>query len=109
MEGIVGLGRMGSAIARRLIEAGHHVKVYNRTRSRSEALKQAGASGEAVITMLADDPAVEVVVFGPHGVLQGLGKKSGAYLNEHHHRGTVGRGPSRRGPTLPRRAGIRPA
>ncbi|MEA2737888.1 MAG: hypothetical protein QOH05_1195 [Acetobacteraceae bacterium] len=82
--GIVGLGRMGSAIARRLIEAGHQVKVYNRTRNRAETLKTAGAiiadspadasSGEVVITMLADDPAVEAVVFGPHGVSQGLGK-----------------------------------
>jgi 3-hydroxyisobutyrate dehydrogenase-like beta-hydroxyacid dehydrogenase len=82
--GIIGLGRMGGAIASRLIAAGHQVKVYNRTRSRAEALKTAGAiiadspadasSGEAVITMLADDPAVEAVVFGPQGVLQGLGK-----------------------------------
>jgi 3-hydroxyisobutyrate dehydrogenase-like beta-hydroxyacid dehydrogenase len=82
--GIVGLGRMGSAIARRLIEAGHQVKVHNRTPSRAEALKTVGAviadspadasSGEVVITMLADDPAVEAVVFGPQGVFQGLGK-----------------------------------
>jgi 3-hydroxyisobutyrate dehydrogenase-like beta-hydroxyacid dehydrogenase len=82
--GIVGLGRMGSAIARRLIEAGHQVKVHNRTPGRAETLKTAGAviadspadasSGEVVITMLADDPAVEAVVVGPHGVLQGLGK-----------------------------------
>jgi 3-hydroxyisobutyrate dehydrogenase-like beta-hydroxyacid dehydrogenase len=82
--GVIGLGRMGGAIARRLIAAGHPVKVYNRTRSRAEALKTEGAviadspadasSGEAVITMLADDPAVEAVVFGPHGVVQGLGK-----------------------------------
>jgi 3-hydroxyisobutyrate dehydrogenase-like beta-hydroxyacid dehydrogenase len=82
--GVIGLGRMGSAIASRLLGAGHKVKVYNRTRSRAEALKAAGAivadspadtsSSEAVITMLADDPAVEAVVFGPKGVLQGLGK-----------------------------------
>jgi 3-hydroxyisobutyrate dehydrogenase-like beta-hydroxyacid dehydrogenase len=82
--GIVGLGRMGSAIARRLIEAGHQVKVHNRTPSRAETLKIAGAviadspadasSGDVVITILADDPAVEAAVFGPHGVFQGLGK-----------------------------------
>ena len=36
--GIIGLGRMGSAIARRLIKAGHDVTVYNRTRSRAEPL-----------------------------------------------------------------------
>jgi 3-hydroxyisobutyrate dehydrogenase-like beta-hydroxyacid dehydrogenase len=84
--GIIGLGRMGSAIARRLIEAGHHVTVYNRTRSRAETLKADGAAiadspagastGEATITMLADDAAVEAVVFGHDGVLQGLTKKA---------------------------------
>jgi 3-hydroxyisobutyrate dehydrogenase-like beta-hydroxyacid dehydrogenase len=82
--GFIGLGRMGSAIAHRLIAAGHQVTVYNRTCSRAEALREAGAvvadtpadasRGEAVITMLADDPAVEVVAFGPHGILQGLGQ-----------------------------------
>ncbi|MFL5253278.1 MAG: NAD(P)-dependent oxidoreductase [Rhodopila sp.] len=82
--GFIGLGQMGSAIAHRLIAAGHQVKVYNRTRSRAEALAEAGAvvaetpaeasAGEAVFTMLADDPAVEAVTFGPHGIIQGLGK-----------------------------------
>jgi 3-hydroxyisobutyrate dehydrogenase-like beta-hydroxyacid dehydrogenase len=41
--GIIGLGRMGSAIARRLIKAGHDVTVYNRTRSRAEPLAAEGA------------------------------------------------------------------
>jgi 3-hydroxyisobutyrate dehydrogenase-like beta-hydroxyacid dehydrogenase len=82
--GIIGLGRMGSGIAHRLIGAGHKVTVYNRTRSRTEALRSAGAivadtpaaasAGEAVITMLADDPAIEAVMAGPEGVLQGLAK-----------------------------------
>jgi 3-hydroxyisobutyrate dehydrogenase-like beta-hydroxyacid dehydrogenase len=80
--GVVGLGRMGSAIAQRLIQAGHRVTVYNRTRSRAEPLRAAGAvvadspaaaaAGEAVITMLADDQAVEATVLGNDGVLQGL-------------------------------------
>jgi 3-hydroxyisobutyrate dehydrogenase-like beta-hydroxyacid dehydrogenase len=82
--GVIGLGRMGGAIARRLIEAKHRVTVYNRTPARAEPLKAEGAlvadspagasSGEAVITMLADDQAVEAVVFGDRGVLQGLRK-----------------------------------
>jgi 3-hydroxyisobutyrate dehydrogenase-like beta-hydroxyacid dehydrogenase len=75
---------MGSAIARRLIKAGHDVTVYNRTRSRAEPLAAEGAviadspagasAGEATITMLADDAAVEAVVLGDDSVLQGLPK-----------------------------------
>ena len=82
--GIIGLGRMGSAIARRLIKGGHDVTVYNRTRSRAEPLAAEGAviadrpaeasAGEATITMLADDDAVEAVVLGDNGVLQALPK-----------------------------------
>jgi 3-hydroxyisobutyrate dehydrogenase-like beta-hydroxyacid dehydrogenase len=79
--GVIGLGSMGGAIARNLIEAGHSVTVYNRTRSRSEPLGALGAriagtpdeavaGVEAVITMLADDGAVEGVIFG--AVLQAL-------------------------------------
>ena len=80
--GVIGLGRMGSAIALRLIEAGHRVTVFNRTRARAEPLKAAGAivaetpagasTDEAVITMLADDQALEAVVYGNDGVLQAL-------------------------------------
>jgi len=66
----VGAGNMGSAMARNLLRAGHQVIVYNRTRARAEPLRQEGAAlagspaeaareAEAVITMLADDVAVE--------------------------------------------------
>jgi 3-hydroxyisobutyrate dehydrogenase-like beta-hydroxyacid dehydrogenase len=75
---------MGSAIASRLVKAGHDVTVYNRTRSRAEPLAAEGAviadspagaiAGEATITMLADDAAVEAVVLGDDSVLQGLPK-----------------------------------
>jgi 3-hydroxyisobutyrate dehydrogenase-like beta-hydroxyacid dehydrogenase len=72
--GFIGLGSMGSAIASNLIKAHHEVTVYNRTRSRSEELRPLGArvagspaeaasDAEALITMLADDRAVEEVVF----------------------------------------------
>jgi 3-hydroxyisobutyrate dehydrogenase-like beta-hydroxyacid dehydrogenase len=81
--GFIGLGHMGSGIAMNVLKAGHSLVVYNRTKSRAEALKALGAavaetpgaaaSGvEVVITMLADDRAVESVLFKPGGVLQSL-------------------------------------
>jgi 3-hydroxyisobutyrate dehydrogenase-like beta-hydroxyacid dehydrogenase len=80
--GLIGLGNMGSAMARSLLRAGHGVTVYNRTRQRAEALRAEGAivaatpaeacRGDAVITMLADDAAVESQVFGRDGILASL-------------------------------------
>jgi 3-hydroxyisobutyrate dehydrogenase-like beta-hydroxyacid dehydrogenase len=79
---IVGLGNMGSGIAKSLLRAGHRVTAYNRTRARADALVSFGANvattlaeacrGEAVLTMLADDAAVESVVFGESGILSAL-------------------------------------
>jgi 3-hydroxyisobutyrate dehydrogenase-like beta-hydroxyacid dehydrogenase len=79
----IGLGNMGSAMATNLIKGGHTLTVYNRSRNRAEPLKALGAQvadtpGEAVagaevaITMLADDHAVEAVVFGKGNVLDSL-------------------------------------
>jgi 3-hydroxyisobutyrate dehydrogenase-like beta-hydroxyacid dehydrogenase len=45
--GFIGLGGMGEPIARNLIKAGHSLKVYNRTRSRAEALVSEGATNQA--------------------------------------------------------------
>jgi len=80
--GFIGLGRMGSAMVRRLLRAGHHVTVYNRTRDKADALLGDGAvvadrvaeacHADAVVTMLADDGAVEAIVFGAAGVLASL-------------------------------------
>jgi 3-hydroxyisobutyrate dehydrogenase-like beta-hydroxyacid dehydrogenase len=80
--GLIGLGGMGTGIAKSLLRAGHRVTVYNRTRARAEALRKDGATvagsiaeaclGDAVLTMLADDAAVEAVVFGEGGVLKAL-------------------------------------
>jgi len=81
--GFIGLGNMGAPMARNLIKAGHALVVYNRTRSRAEEVESAGArvvatAGEAatavevVITMVADDPALEDVVFANRGVLDSL-------------------------------------
>ncbi len=72
--GFIGLGNMGLPMARHLLKAGHAVTVYNRTRARAESLSGDGAviadraagtcGGDVLITMLADDRAVDVVVFG---------------------------------------------
>jgi 3-hydroxyisobutyrate dehydrogenase-like beta-hydroxyacid dehydrogenase len=80
--GFIGLGHMGQAMARNLLKAGHRVVAYNRTRSKAEALAAEGAviadrpedacRGEVVITMLADDQAVEGVVFGDDNILAAL-------------------------------------
>src|SRR2546421_1556022 len=81
--GFIGLGRMGSGMAANLIKAGHQVTVYNRTPGKVRALGEQGARaasdvadacrGDAVFTMLADDAAVESVVFGK-GVIASLAK-----------------------------------
>ncbi len=81
--GFIGLGNMGSSIARRLIQAGHTLTVYNRTQSRAEAFASLGAkiagipaetaaNAEALITMLADDAAVEAVIFSPGNIIETL-------------------------------------
>jgi 3-hydroxyisobutyrate dehydrogenase-like beta-hydroxyacid dehydrogenase len=81
--GFIGLGNMGSAIARNLIKAGHELTVYNRTRSRAELFQSLGArvagtpteaasNVEALITMVADDSAVEEVIFAPANALEAL-------------------------------------
>jgi 3-hydroxyisobutyrate dehydrogenase-like beta-hydroxyacid dehydrogenase len=71
----IGLGNMGSAMATNLLKAGHTLTVYNRSHARADALKslgarvaatpgEAAAGAEVAITMLADDHALESVVFG---------------------------------------------
>jgi 3-hydroxyisobutyrate dehydrogenase-like beta-hydroxyacid dehydrogenase len=80
--GFIGVGNMGSGMAANLLKAGHVLTVYNRTPARAEALVAEGATlaktpseaarGDVVITMLADDAAVEELVLGADGVLSGL-------------------------------------
>ena len=81
--GFAGLGAMGSGIARRLLDAGHHVVVWNRTRERATPLLEAGAewapsarelaaSVDVLFTMLTNTAAVEAIAGGPDGVLAGL-------------------------------------
>ncbi len=81
--GFLGLGHMGSGMAARLVEAGHDVTVWNRTRAKAEPLRAKGASvadtpaeacagAETVFTILADDHAVEEVTFRDDGILGAL-------------------------------------
>jgi 3-hydroxyisobutyrate dehydrogenase-like beta-hydroxyacid dehydrogenase len=84
--GFIGLGQMGAGMAANLIKAGHEVAVYNRTAGKTEALVRLGAracssvaavcAAEAVVTMLANDAALESIVFGAEGVLASLGKEA---------------------------------
>ena len=74
----LGLGKMGLPMARRLLEAGHELTVWNRSPERAEALVAAGATlagspaeaaqtANAVLTSLFDDAANEEVLFGTRG------------------------------------------
>jgi 3-hydroxyisobutyrate dehydrogenase-like beta-hydroxyacid dehydrogenase len=85
--GFVGLGRMGAAIAANLVRAGHDVAVWNRSGAKARPLVEAGATLSAspkdaaagrdiVLTMLADDAALDAVLSGENGLLAGL--KAGA-------------------------------
>jgi 3-hydroxyisobutyrate dehydrogenase len=80
--GVAGLGRMGSAIAKRLIEVGHEVVVWNRNQDKTKALAAAGTavaatpselagSAETIITILTDAGAIASVYEGKAGLLEG--------------------------------------
>jgi 3-hydroxyisobutyrate dehydrogenase-like beta-hydroxyacid dehydrogenase len=81
---VVGTGRMGTAMVGRLVLAGHQVTVYNRTRTRAEALaaahgvsvaanpRGAASTAEVVIVSLADDAAARAAYLGSHGLVAGL-------------------------------------
>jgi 3-hydroxyisobutyrate dehydrogenase-like beta-hydroxyacid dehydrogenase len=77
--GFIGLGAMGSAMARNLIKAGHTVRVWNRSPGPAEELAREGAvavnraadaaHGDVLVSMLADDAALRAVLFAG-GVLE---------------------------------------
>jgi len=80
--GIAGTGRMGAAIAARLMGVGHELTVWNRTIEKTKELAAAGAkvaaspaalagSAEVVITILTDEKAIEALYSGPQGLLSG--------------------------------------
>lgn len=80
--GFIGLGNMGSGMAANLLSAGHDVGVFNRSPGKAAALTERGAiaaptiaavcDAEVVVTMLADDTAVEAVSFGAGGIIESL-------------------------------------
>ena len=80
--GLIGLGRMGAGMAANLLKAHHEVAVYNRTPAKAAPLIAQGATtaasifeacrGDAVVTMLANDDAVESVALGADGVIASL-------------------------------------
>lgn len=80
--GVAGLGRMGAAIAARLMEVGHEVTVWNRSVGKTTPLAAAGAAVaaspaelasmvETMLTILTDADAIAAVYDGPSGILAG--------------------------------------
>jgi len=81
--GFVGLGVMGSRMAKRLLDAGHSVTVYNRTKSKAQWLLDAGmkwadtpravaGSSDVVFSMIANNTALRAVTEGNDGIVAGL-------------------------------------
>lgn len=79
----LGLGRMGAPMARRVLDAGYDLTVWNRTPGRMQPLlaggataartpAEAAAGADIVLTMLATPRAVEEVIFGPDGAAEGI-------------------------------------
>lgn len=80
---VIGCGAMGSRIARRLLDAGHEVVVWNRTRAKTQPSVDLGAiaaqspaeavgRAEVAITMVSDPQALRAVTEGPEGIAAGI-------------------------------------
>jgi 3-hydroxyisobutyrate dehydrogenase-like beta-hydroxyacid dehydrogenase len=89
--GFIGLGLMGSPMALNLRKAGYAFTVWNRTASRADELVAAGATlaksphevaaaSDFLITIVSDPPALEEVLWGPHGAMQSL-KPGAIYMD----------------------------
>ena len=83
--GYVGLGVMGSRVAKRLLDAGHTVTGYNRTKSKAQWLIDAGMkwadspravaeSADIIFSMVTNTAALQAIAFGNEGVLAGLSR-----------------------------------
>ena len=81
--GFIGLGAMGAAMARNLLDSGHDLHVFNRSPARADALRSAGAtvaaspaqaahSADVVFTMVSDDAALASVTIGDSGLVAGM-------------------------------------
>jgi 3-hydroxyisobutyrate dehydrogenase len=89
--GWIGAGRMGAAMAGRLVAAGHDVAIYNRTRSKAEAVADGSATvvdrpvdladRDVVFTMVSDSPDFEQVVLGDEGLLSDDGRTPGVLVD----------------------------
>jgi|DewCreStandDraft_2_1066082.scaffolds.fasta_scaffold00398_56 3-hydroxyisobutyrate dehydrogenase-like beta-hydroxyacid dehydrogenase len=82
--GFVGLGVMGGRMVKRLLDAGHTVTGYNRTKSKAQWLLDLGMrwgetpravaeAADVIFTMVTDTSALRAVTEGPEGILAGLG------------------------------------
>lgn len=80
--GVAGIGRMGAAIAERLLKHGHEVTVWNRTRAKADALAVHGAkvvdtparlasAADVILSILTDAQAIAAAYDGPDGLLSG--------------------------------------
>src|SRR5687767_7173100 len=80
--GVAGTGRMGAAMAQRLMNVGHEVTVWNRTREKTKPLAEAGAkvaetarelaeTSELVISIVTDAAALDATFNAPSGLLSG--------------------------------------
>ncbi len=80
--GVAGIGRMGAAIAERLLKHGHQVAVWNRTPAKAQAMTQHGAtvaatpaqlaaSADIILSILTDASAIAAAYEGPEGLLSG--------------------------------------
>ena len=87
--GWIGLGNMGVPMVKNLLKAGFEVTVYNRTAAKAAPLQEAGAklaaspavlweTADTIITMVADDAALQQIHQGKDGLLAGAGKPGGA-------------------------------
>ncbi len=89
--GLIGLGLMGRLMAANLVKAGFPVVVWNRTRARAQELvkqgarlaatpREAAASSDVLLTIVSDPPALEAVLWGADGALEGL-RRGSTYID----------------------------
>src|SRR5687767_11161043 len=90
--GFIGLGAMGALIVPRLIEAGHTVTAWNRSRDKVQAIlhlrglsyaetpRAVAEQSEMVFSIVTDAAAVRAVALGPDGIVSGL-KPGGIYID----------------------------
>ncbi len=82
MVAFIGTGIMGRRMAKNVLKAGHALRVYNRTAAKTDELQKLGAAvtsspreaaqgADAVVTMVADPPALHAVLEGPEGAFAG--------------------------------------